>query len=816
MNKNKFLLVLGMSIFGMHQASAQETVNDSIHKEEIFEENDLKEIIVTGNSNPKRKIETSTAITTFTDKEIQKQNPISTASLLQKVPGFAVETSGGEVGNNLFARGIPSAGAYEYVQIQEDGMPVFEDGALQFANADNFFRVDANLARLEALRGGSGSIFASNAPGGIINFISKEGQNKFGGNAKFETSDYGLFRLDANVGGAIIEDKLFYNAGGFYRIDNGIRNPGYRANEGGQIKLNVKYKFNSGYVKMYYKKLDDKNLFLLPIPLMQDGNKISEFPGFNANYGTYASNNYGTLSIPQLDGSTYTRDLRNGVHPKVDVIGNEFKLDLGQGFSILNKLRYTTIDQNYTAIYPSGTPTTAADFANNYTTAAGEASPIADNNYQYSYVDNGAIANPAYVQKVGFWAIDKKMKNFANDFRVDYKKEKFSMSLGFYKSAWESKQNWNWSNLLVEVSDRARLLNLVDTSLSPTDQGYAKTYNGVADISWMMRSSEIKGDVNAFYYNVDVQVSDKLNLNGGLRYDFNTYKGWVDQGSWGNPSNLDDQGLGNTTADNSMLVSVPRFAQWEYNVEKLSGTIAANYKFDNSNAVFARYSHGFRSPIEEAIYDNYEDLKSLKPTVTNQYEVGYKLYKPTFDATVIVFSSQLDDIRFSDILANGQSENAYGSTKNFGLEVESNVRLLERKLELTLNGTIQDPKFKTMKQNGEDLEGNTVRRIPKLYFTFTPAVNITKEWRAYASMNYYGKRYSDNQNRQVLPSFTEFGAGTSYQWNKFRFAVDATNIFNEIGLTEGDPRSNNLVGQGIIMARPIMGAAVRASVAITF
>jgi hypothetical protein len=48
--------------------------------------------------------------------------------LLQRVPGFAVETSGGEVGNNLFAR-IPSAGAYEFVQVQEDGLPVFEDGA---------------------------------------------------------------------------------------------------------------------------------------------------------------------------------------------------------------------------------------------------------------------------------------------------------------------------------------------------------------------------------------------------------------------------------------------------------------------------------------------------------------------------------------------------------------------------------------------------------------------------------------------------------------------------------------------------------------
>ncbi len=492
-------------------------------------------------------------------------------------------------------------------------------------------------------------------------------------------------------------------------------------------------------------------------------------------------------------------------------------------------MRYTNINLSYTAIYPSGTPTLASEFANNYTTQGGEYAPISGDNYQYLYADNGQIANPEYVQKVGFWAIDKKMNNFANDLRFDYKVDKLSMSLGFYKSVWKSTQNWNWSNLLVEATDNARLLNLVDKSLSPTDVNYSRTYNGVSDISWMVRNSEIQGSINALYLNLDYQVSSNFNLNGGIRYDHDIYKGYVDNESWGNLSNLDNSGLSvnggyyngtngfnTTTADNSMLVSGGPYSYWDYVVKKISGTIAANYKFSNSDAIFGRYSHGFRSPIEEAIYDNYKDLKSLKPTITNQYELGYKHYQSNFDVTAILFSSSLKDIRFTDILATGQSENAYGTTENYGLELEANARLFNRILELSLNGTIQNPKFKTFKQNGEDYKGNIVRRIPKLYFTFSPAVNITKEWRTYVSVNYYGKRYADNANLQELPSFTEIGAGMSYQLNKIRFGVDATNIFNEIGLTEGDPRSNNLSSRGIIMARPIMGAAVRFSVALDF
>jgi outer membrane receptor protein involved in Fe transport len=357
MKKRSMFLLAGIATLYYNNAYAQETPKDSTRSASI------EQVVITGNSNPKKKIESSTAISTFTAKEIQKQNPISAAALLQRVPGFAVETSGGEVGNNLFARGIPSAGAYEFVQVQEDGLPVFEDGALQFANADNFFRVDNSVSRLEALRGGSGSIFANNSPGGLINFITKEGGNDFRGTAKLETSTYGLMRTDVNVGGALVQDKLFFNVGGFYRTDDGIRKTGFKANQGGQIRMNLKYVFDKGYAKIYYKKLDDRNTFFLPIPLVQNGNDLKEFSGFDANYGTYSYRNISQLNIPQVGGGFFSRNLEDGIHPKVDVLGAEFKYDLGSNFSVLNKTRYTNINMNYTGIFPAGGPQSAADFA---------------------------------------------------------------------------------------------------------------------------------------------------------------------------------------------------------------------------------------------------------------------------------------------------------------------------------------------------------------------------------------------------------------------------------------------------------------------
>lgn len=810
MKKTSILLLTGIATFYFNNTYAQETVQDSTRSRSI------DQVVITGNSRPKPKIESSTAISTFTAKEIQKQNPISAAALLQKVPGFAVETSGGEVGNNLFARGIPSAGAYEFTQVQEDGLPVFEDGALQFANADNFFRVDNSVSKLEALRGGSGSIFATNSPGGLINFITKEGGNDFKGTAKLETSTYGLMRTDVNLGGALIQDKLFFNVGGFYRTDDGIRKTDFKANQGGQIRMNLKYVFDKGYAKVYYKKLDDRNTFFLPIPLTQNGNDLKEFNGFNANYGTYSYRSISQLNIPQAGGGFFKRNLEDGIHPKVDVLGAEFKYDLGDNLSVTNKTRYTNINLNYTGIFPAGGPKTAKNFAN---TNGG----ITGNNFQYSLVSSGQVVNPAYVQELGFWAIDKKMNNFVNDLQFNYKFNKGNITAGFYKSNWKSNQYWNWSNVLATATDKPELLNLVDTSLTPNSIGYSKTYNGVTAMSFLLRESQVQGSLNDVYTNLDYNITDNLSLNAGVRYSRDFYKGYSVNTTKGNLNNsgLTTDGthsFATTTADDNMSVLGNKYSYWKYDIDKVSYTLAANYKINKNNAVYGRFSHGFRSPNEEAYYNYFTTAnpdQPLKPVTTNQIEVGYKYYTRNFDIGVIPFYSTLKNLSFTDVFSNGSSENTFADTENYGVEVEGFARFFNNLVEVSFNGTIQNPKY-TGLSGSSLLEGNTVRRMPKLYFTISPAVNITKEWRTYVSYNYYGKRFQDQLNAQTLPAFGELGAGTSYQLGKIRFAVDGTNIFNTIGITEGDPRAGSPSGDGTIMARPIMGAAVRASITLDF
>ena len=142
----------------------------------VMQENaeSLEAVIVTGVTNPKAKIESSVSVTTLRTETIAQSAPRTTAEIFRTIPGIRSESSGGEGNSNISVRGVPiSSGGSKYVQLQEDGLPVLLYGDMSFATADIFTRFDANVARIEAIRGGSASTQTSNAPGGIINIISK-------------------------------------------------------------------------------------------------------------------------------------------------------------------------------------------------------------------------------------------------------------------------------------------------------------------------------------------------------------------------------------------------------------------------------------------------------------------------------------------------------------------------------------------------------------------------------------------------------------------------------------------------------------------
>ncbi|HEU4903518.1 MAG TPA: TonB-dependent receptor plug domain-containing protein, partial [Flavisolibacter sp.] len=305
------------------------------------------EVVVTGVFDKRKKMEASVAISTISSKDIAKITPVSAADLLKNVPGVFVNSSLGEIRNTVYSRGVSvgsndGASGYYYVSMQEDGLPV-TNATYGNYGPDYFLRADATIGRVEAVRGGTASILGANAPGGIFNYVMKEGGEKTAGEVR---TRYGLegngknnfYRADFNVGGPLGK-SWFYDAGGFYRYDQGARYPGYALNNGGQLRANIVKKYATGSIKVYAKYLNDRNGWYEFTPTVGFTNpKPAE--GFSESSSVLMQPVRQNFLINQT-GKAGTYDNKDLIHSIDKSIGTTWEQRLGNGWTLNNALRYS-------------------------------------------------------------------------------------------------------------------------------------------------------------------------------------------------------------------------------------------------------------------------------------------------------------------------------------------------------------------------------------------------------------------------------------------------------------------------------------------
>ena len=185
------------------------------------------------------------------------------------------------------------------------------------------------------------STLASNSPGGIINMISKTGEEEGGSVAVTSGLDYDSWRTDFAYG-APMGDGWSFHVGGFYREGDGPRDVGYTAQSGGQVKFNITKDFDTGYARVYFKHLDDESIGYLPMPMKSDGGSIKNFDALEDSPHTpYLLSNIGVNS----NGNLRKSNVKEGMHPETTAVGAEFEFELANDWRInvvlgeLDKLR---------------------------------------------------------------------------------------------------------------------------------------------------------------------------------------------------------------------------------------------------------------------------------------------------------------------------------------------------------------------------------------------------------------------------------------------------------------------------------------------
>lgn len=774
----------------------------------------LDEVVVTGVVNSKSKLESSVSITTLKPDGIAQSAPRTTAEIFRTIPGIRSESSGGDGNTNITVRGVPlSAGGSKYLQLQEDGLPVFLYGDIAFATSDIFLRADNNVARIEAIRGGSASTQSSNSPAGIINFISKTGGVEGGSIGTTFGLDYNSFRTDFDYG-APISDNLNFHVGGFFRTGEGPRQVGYTANNGGQIKANLTRHFDKGYARLYFKHLNDRTAAYMPMPIAVSGTNADpqweSIEGFSATHGTphsvFLQSNYGIGA----DGQRRQADVTDGMRAKSNAIGAEFKFDIGEGWSVESRARLATNSGRFIAPFTAAVGSTSSMVS---TVADAVGRDLTDASLTYAH--NGEAFNGDLAQVIHMF--DTELKNFDNlfsDTKISKTFDNVTVSAGFFKGNQNINMAWLWNSYLMEVKgENAGLIDIATADGTAVSTSGQFAYGVPVWGNCCQVAFDSKYSVSAPYAAVDLEVNDQLNIDASFRYDLGQVRG---VGSGTSVGALDVNNDGNISAVEEQVATV-NFAQKNpvnYDYDYASYSLGANYKLNNRQAIFGRYSHGAAAKADRAIFPSGSYLSLGNPKdLIDQAELGWKQKFNNGGLFVTAFYAATTEEGGFEATTQEVIENNYTA---LGLEVEGAFNFGD----LDVRGAVTYTKAEISEgEEGDDPvpnAGNTPRRQPDLMFNLIPSYTIG-DHAVGVSLIGQSSAYAQDDNVLVMPGYMVVNGFINFGITEgLSLSINANNMLNSIGITESEEGSIVENQMNYIRARSITGRSVSGTVRYNF
>jgi outer membrane receptor protein involved in Fe transport len=782
----------------------------------------LETIVVTGSAvaGGVKKLEASYNIVTANEEQIRQANPKSTADLLKISPGMWPESTGGQTGANIEIAGFPGGGDAPYFTTLLEGSPLYGMPSMSFFETTSIFRLDDTVRAVEVLQGGPSVVFAGGQMGATANFLLKTGSDDPERSLAVTYGDENLFRVDGFAGFALGND-WYGSVGGFWRTSDGVRDPEFPADEGGQFTATLKKELESGKLLLYARYLDDKNQFITPIPVIQRGrDSFSAYPGFDPLTSTY---NGDALRRVRLDGypnGGTNADLAEGRGAQMAFLGANYDREFDNGWSIANKLLWNSGDVDTNALFSGTNPATLNDELYVIPSNLGGLE-LPAGSATATFVGGGAVAPDQSVIHQGWWFIHKELDNFNNDFRLS--KEVFdgnTLTVGLYLAYYEMDDEWSLgSQIFMANEPNARpitvtYVNAMGETVQRTDeQGFLD--NGGFNITQRGHAFN-----RAIYLSDSWRVGQWL-LDASVRFE--------NQDATNRVCNLSNQDLdGNplTQYNNAVPVCNGTFAVTDYDEDFTSWTVGANYSFSDSSSAYVRVNRGghfsdFDNGIRGRVTGDTAPIQVIK-----NYEVGFKfqndalyadisayyrdftglLYQPTNGAGTpvgeqLIYGSESQGVNFIGAWTPGDS---------FRLQIVANY----------LDGEYTDydacfPYTNVVTGDGcAPIEGEQLQRQPKLRYVLTPSYTLPisdGDLQAYVSYTHVGDHTQDQSGLQQLGSYETFDAGlTANVGDHWQFALRGTNLTNELGLTESNSRifGGAADSGGVLLARPLEGREV--------
>jgi serine/threonine protein kinase len=236
-----------------------------------------------------------------------------------------------------------------------------------------------------------------------------------------------------------------------------------------------------------------------------------------------------------------------------------------------------------------------------------------------------------------------------------------------------------------------------------------------------------------------------------------------------------------------------------------------------------------KDPADRPDLDAFRNQATARVEEVLQAELGVKINTPNYGAFLTAFYSSLTNIPFDDQeVQNGQivTNTQFANSLTPGIEAEFNSQFGDFTGNLT--ATLQQPEYRDYQfqteadEDGQlesfDFGGNRVRRQPRYIVSVNPRYGLGFA-EVSTTLRFVDARFTSDSNTGIeLPSYYVWDASISTTQGPVTLKLAGTNLTNTIGLTEGNPRTGQQIGQvtNIFQARPILGRRFNLSLQYDF
>jgi len=265
------------------------------------------------------------------------------------------------------------------------------------------------------------------------------------------------------------------------------------------------------------------------------------------------------------------------------------------------------------------------------------------------------------------------------------------------------------------------------------------------------------------YFQHKRQLADNLILTVGARYDHANYDFNNHLGVYG------DIGHGKLSLHDR-----------SDNFNHFSPKASLNYHLTDHSSTYLRYANSFRIPTAGSLYHlstKYsEDLKSLKPEVSDTYELGYKANIDTITLDAAIYYMDVSDGIVSKYDDNDQRYLTNASRViHKGFEVATHWQMSNE-----FNLSVAYSKSKHEFDEDDNYSGNEMKMAPdyiaNVRLRYTPAALIG--FSSMLEMQSIGKYWMDDANSQDAEGNDRIYGGYTILNLKVRYKVNAKLSFN--------------------------------------